>query len=222
MRHHCRVNSPDPRIARTVSAYEEFAQSYADATRSYDAFPSLWDETARFIAAVPPEETVLDVGCGAGRDSIRFANFGRRVIALDASPAMLHSWDLSAAVDGVIAKVRANLEAIPIRNASMGGVWACASVLHLPGENLAENVRSLAATLVPGGAIAISMKGTGDSGWIVDGPIREARWQEIVDPEDMTRMLAAAGLEEVAWHYTGGPWYVASASAPGLAPQVVE
>lgn len=106
-----------------------------------------------FLSTIPRGGLVLDAGCGSGRDTKEFLSRGYRVVAFDASPeiANLAHQHTSHPV-GVRAFLEVNEEA------SYDGIWACASLLHVPEANLSEAFFRLWRALKPDGVIYVSFK----------------------------------------------------------------
>src|ERR1700710_1289192 len=82
---------------------------------------------ARFLAHVPPGGTILDAGCGAGRDALAFRTAGYAVTAIDGSAKMV---ELACAHSGLPVQHK-RFEDIDWQDA-FDGIWSCASLLHVP------------------------------------------------------------------------------------------
>lgn len=114
-----------------------------------------------FIKQLTQRDTqfILDVGCGSGRDANYFAKQGYEVTAIDAS-AELIQWaqqhHMSNRIDWY------HLEFISIEkqpwNGKFTGVWACASLLHVPFLELSSVIESLLDTLTDEGVMYLSFK----------------------------------------------------------------
>jgi len=117
------------------------------------------------VAAIEPGETILDLGCGAGIDSIlaakRTGPHGR-VIALDFLPEMLERTAAAAGDAGLdnIETLEADMEAIPLPDASVDHVISNGVINLAPRKRrvLAECARVLA----PGGKLSVSDLTVGD------------------------------------------------------------
>ncbi|MHB8765951.1 MAG: methyltransferase domain-containing protein, partial [Deferrisomatales bacterium] len=100
----------------------------------------------------PPGDLVLDLGCGAGVDTLTLAQRGYRVLALDASSPMLRR--LAGAAAGPVWPVRGRLPRLPVRAGAAG--WALlngvANLVPARGELLAEVRRALR----PGGTLLVA------------------------------------------------------------------
>jgi SAM-dependent methyltransferase len=144
-------------------------EAYAEATRHLDTSPL----RARFIAALkssgpplasppmtaPPSAArprVLDVGPGSGRDARAFRDLGFGVVGIDPSSEMAQ---IAAAFAGIEVTVQ-RAQDLDVRTA-YEGVWACASLLHVPLAELPDTFNRLAWALVPGGVLYASFKWAG-------------------------------------------------------------
>jgi SAM-dependent methyltransferase len=164
-------------LIENLRYYEDSAKNYA---AKFDAF-DLSTIRQRFIDSVektrhalpqPLAERVkiLDAGCGTGRDMAEFLKKGYAVTAIDASPAMLRECrkKLTAALTlqndaelNAAAKdtkcLEMTFDEIPYRS-KFDGVWAAASLLHVPSELMEETIRTLIQALRPNGTIYMSFK----------------------------------------------------------------
>jgi SAM-dependent methyltransferase len=165
--------------------YQHNAKSFFEATVDVDMSPLY----QRFLPLLPPAGRILDAGCGSGRDLRFFAKLGYRVTAFDASPALAA---LAEAYAGQPV-FRARFQDIDWRE-SFDGVWACASLLHLPAAALPDALRRLAVALVPGGVLYASFKyGHGereDQGRHFTD-LDEAGLSELLDRVDNLQLLGA-------------------------------
>jgi SAM-dependent methyltransferase len=196
----------------TSQTYANTAEHYAESTADYANYPGLYEEVLRFESALPPGGGALDLGCGGGRDSRVLAGLGRPVIAGDICGEMLTcARRRSTAQTRGIRYVRMNMLALPIRDGSLAGIWASASLLHLPSGALPRALSEILRTLRPGGgAAAISMRAGDDEGWREGGTIRGRRWFNLVEPGDFTATMLAMGFRDVTISHSGREgWFVA-------------
>ena len=142
-------SSKQTQQAMTRAYYELNAESYFKAT--YDADLSTIYES--FIQRLPEGGLILDAGSGSGRDTLAFVQRGYSVEAFDASPALCK---LSTEFTGIRAKVRRFQEVEEKRE--FDGVWACASLLHVPETELVGVIFRLFRALKPDGVLYMSFK----------------------------------------------------------------
>lgn len=125
------------------------------------------------------QQKILDVGCGSGRDSVFFANQGFEVVAIDGSQNVI---DLAKQTDTRIDWQCLTFDEIDNQNwqSHFTGVWACASLLHVPFDDLPKILNDLLSCLRPTGVLYASFK-YGDSEREKDGrffcDINEQRWR---------------------------------------------
>jgi SAM-dependent methyltransferase len=118
---------------------------------------------ARFLTHLPPRATILDAGCGSGRDAKAFLELGHEVVAMDASPAIAQR---AAALTG-LPVLCLSFEAMTFK-AAFDGIWASASLLHVPRQAMGDVLARFVRALRPGGAWYMSFK-LGDGERIKDG-----------------------------------------------------
>jgi len=111
-----------------------------------------------FCGMLRPAARILDAGCGTGRDSLALQERGFRVDAFDASEEMV---ELAKSI-GINARV-GNLQSLSARN-RYDGIWACASLIHVPRIQLNDVIKRLVRALKPKGILFIALKeGIGES-----------------------------------------------------------
>ncbi len=134
--------------------YESNAQHFYDSTISVN-MQSLYQQ---FLPLIPAGGSILDAGCGAGRDSKNFIDLGFDVAAFDASEklALLASELTGKKVDVALFQTYKS-------NKMFDAIWACASLLHVPLKDLPGVFLSLSRMLKPDGLLYCSFKyGTGE------------------------------------------------------------
>lgn len=133
----------------SVQFYEQNAEDFF--RRSVDSDMSV--QRSAFANRLPPGGRILDAGCGSGRDAKAFREMGFEVTAMEASPKLA---ELARAYSGVDVEVR-TFDEVAWRD-RFDGVWACASLLHVPRRDLAATVGRLRDALKPGGILWMSFK----------------------------------------------------------------
>jgi SAM-dependent methyltransferase len=165
-------------LLENLQFYEDHARNY---TVKFDAF-DLSQVRQRFIDEVEvtrkarPQSFendnvhILDAGCGTGRDTYEFLKKGYAVTAIDASPAMLRECKrkLRDALDKPVNEemkqaaaasrgLEMTFDEMQFRN-EFDGVWAAASLLHVPSVQMEETLRKLIQALKPNGILFMSFK----------------------------------------------------------------
>jgi SAM-dependent methyltransferase len=157
-------------LRATLGYYEHHAGGFARRTGDID-MAGLY---AEFLPFLPAGGRVLDAGCGTGRDSAVFIERGFLVTAFDASKEMA---DIAAARIGRPVLHLSFQQLSFVRE--FDGVWACASLLHVPKATMGEVFSRLHAALVPGGTLYASFKrGAGES-------FREGRFFNDYDEDEL-------------------------------------
>ena len=133
----------------TVAVYEQNAAEWR--SRRGDRGDGLG---AQFRAAAGPGP-VADLGCGVGR---YLPEIGEPVIGLDATAAMLGQAGAVLAEAGLAAGlVRGDLEALPLADSSLVGLFARHSYLHLPKARLVPALAEARRVIMSGGIVFLSL-----------------------------------------------------------------
>lgn len=133
----------------STTYYDQNAAEFVDDTLKVDMSP-LYN---RFLPLVPPGGDILDAGCGSGRDAWAFRQLGYGVTAFDASPRMAET--ASSYLGEPVRVLR--FQDIDWRD-RFDGIWACASLLHVPNRELPSVTARLGEALRAGGVIYGSFK----------------------------------------------------------------
>ncbi len=129
--------------------YENNAKVFIESTLCIDMQPIY----QRFLPLLPKRAYILDAGCGSGRDARHFIKHNYRVTAFDASAKIAALAEKN--IDQSVCVQR--LQDIKYYN-QFDGIWACASLLHVPTRELADVFHRLAHALKPNGLFYCSFK----------------------------------------------------------------
>ena len=134
---------------KTLNYYNTNANSFVSSTLSVD-FTQTQD---KFLNLLPPTASILDFGCGSGRDTKYFLDAGMQVDATDGSEELCR---LASEYIGI--PVRQMLFEDLDAKAQYDGIWACSSILHLPKAALKDVLKKMIAALKEHGIIYTSFK----------------------------------------------------------------
>ena len=133
----------------TLDYYNKEADVFFENTVSVD-FSKIQE---MFLKHIKPGGRILDLGCGSGRDSRAFLERGYEVVAVDGSRELAKIAGAYIGQKVIVADFR---EFEP--EGTFDGIWACASLLHLPKGEIAAVMRQMAAHLAEGGCFYASFK----------------------------------------------------------------
>jgi SAM-dependent methyltransferase len=140
----------DAATARTVAHYDASALSFREGTRDHDVSQN-YAALLRAITA-PPPFVLLDLGCGPGRDLAYFKSLGHEAVGLDAAPSFV-----AMAREATGCEVlHQSFLALSLPPARFHGVFANASLFHVPAQELPRVLGELRDALVPGGVLFAS------------------------------------------------------------------
>ncbi len=133
----------------TLDYYDKNAESFASGTADIE-FSETQD---RFLAELKEGASILDFGCGSGRDTRYFLQKGYRVTAMDGSAELC--------------RIEEEKTGIPVKQIDFNdfeeqdrydGIWACSSILHLPKLKLKSVLIHMKKALHKEGIIYTSFK----------------------------------------------------------------
>ena len=182
----------DPReaAAATLAHYEGSAESFREGTRDHDVSQNI-DALLRHVAARPPLR-ILDLGCGPGRDLRRFRELGHDPVGLDGSAAFV----AMARANGGGEVWHRDFLSLDLPAAHFDGVFANASLFHVPRSELPRVLRELRDTLKPGGVLFSSNpRGNDEEGW------NRGRYGAYHSLEGWRRHVCGAGFTEIEHYY---------------------
>ena len=176
--------------ALTLAHYDERADDFWQGTRDHDVSQNI-AALLRHLQGMPPF-TILDLGCGPGRDLKTFTELGHVGIGLEGAPQFAAMARAHSGCD----VWEQNLLAPDLPAAKFDGVFANAVLFHLPTQALPRLLRALHATLKPGGVLFSSNpRGEGQEGW------QGGRYAAFHDLRAWRHHMVAAGFAELEHYY---------------------
>ncbi len=171
--------------ARTLGHYESRAQSFWEGTREHDVSQNY----AALLEACPKRVPLrlLDFGCGPGRDLVAFKALGHLPVGLDGCRAFV---SMARAHSGCEVLEQSFFE-LSLGEACFDGIFANASLFHVPHALLPRVLTQLHRSLAPGGVLFCSnpraMEGAWE-GWSGD------RYGAYLTTDAWTQVIAAQGF----------------------------
>lgn len=136
-------------VYQTLNYYAQNANDFVSQTLTAD----MSDARTRFASHLPVGAYILDFGCGSGRDTKAFLESGYHVDAVDGSEALCAKASEYTGIQ-VRKMLFTELNAID----TYDGIWACASILHLPKPELADVLNRIQIALKHNGIFYTSFK----------------------------------------------------------------
>ena len=167
---------------KTIEYYNENANAFIDRTFSIDVSSTY----ARFLPLVKKGGSILDAGCGSGRDIINFSKAGYDVSAFDASKILASK---ASKLTGKLVDCSTFGEMDYFQE--FDGVWCCASLLHVPADNLQGVLVKIERALRIGGALYLSFK--------TELKTNDQRHYTIMSSMELQELLEKSGLLETQY-----------------------
>jgi SAM-dependent methyltransferase len=175
---------------RTLDDYDAEADQFWAGTRDHDVTQNI-AAMLRHIDAAPPF-TILDLGCGPGRDLAALAQLGHVAIGLDGAERFV---TMARAYSGCEVW-RQDFLALALPAERFDGVFANATLQHVPAQELPRVLAELRATLRPSGVLlASNPRGENEEGW------NRSRYSAYHDFEHWQRFVEAAGFVLLEHYY---------------------
>ncbi len=175
---------------RTLAHYDASAQSFWEGTRDHDVSQNI----KAFLNAIDarPPYVVLDFGCGPGRDLIQFQSLGHEAVGLDGAARFVQ---MARAATGCEVFHQDFLK-LSLPRARFDGIYANASLFHVPSQELARVLGELREALTPRGVLFCSNPHGSDT----EGFSAE-RYGAFHTLESWRAHVQRAGFEEVEHYY---------------------
>lgn len=181
---------PETIASLTLEYYDTRAEEFWEGTRDHDVSQNI-AALLQYIEGSPPF-TLLDFGCGPGRDLKAFTELGHVATGLE-----------GAARFAAMARAHSGCEVwhqdflrLDLPGNHFDGVFANAVLFHVPSRELPRVLRELHATLKPGGVLFSSNPhGRNEEGW------NRGRYGAYHDLETWRRHVSGAGFVELTHYY---------------------
>ncbi|MCR9163654.1 MAG: class I SAM-dependent methyltransferase [Nannocystaceae bacterium] len=175
--------------ASTLGHYEQRAAQFWEGTRDHDVSQNR-DALLRHLAVSPAR--ILDFGCGPGRDLIAFRDAGHEAVGLDGAASFC---EMARAHSGCEV-LHQDFLALRLPESDFDGIFANASLFHVPSQELPRVLEQLHEALRPEGVLFASNP-RGDN---VEG-FNGARYGSYLDHTRWSAMVTARGFVELEHYY---------------------
>jgi SAM-dependent methyltransferase len=174
----------------TLRHYNDRAESFEEGTRDHDVSQNI----SALLGSIegPAPFTILDFGCGPGRDLVALQRMGHEAIGLDGAERFVQ---MARAASGSEV-LHQDFLALDLPPGRFHGIFANASLFHVPTQELPRILRELHGALRPRGVLFCSNpRGEGQEEWHGD------RYGAYHDLESWHGFLTGAGFEELSHYY---------------------
>ena len=166
------------RLKQTLSYYNENAQEFTKGTLNVDFSYT----QNKFLDKLSEGATILDFGCGSGRDTKYFLEKGYTIEAIDGSEELCR---IASEYSGITVKHMFFQELNEVEK--YDAIWACSSILHLPYEELVAVIQKMKVALGENGLIYTSFKygefeGERNGRYFID--MTEERFEKLLEKVD--------------------------------------
>ena len=174
---------------QTLQHYDERAESFRDGTLRHDVSQNI-ATLLQHIEGKPPF-AILDFGCGPGRDLKAFVDFGHAPVGLEGSARFA-----AMARETGCEVWEQDFLALDLPANHFDGIFANASLFHIPSQELSRVLLELRATLKPRGVLFSSNpRGHNEEGW------SDGRYGVYHDLETWRRFMQEAKFYELTHYY---------------------
>lgn len=179
----------DSLARRTLAHYEASAESFWQGTKDHDVRQNY----EALLGALPKRSglRILDFGCGPGRDLAYFKSLGHCPTGLDGS----ENFCRMARDHSGCPVLQQSFLTLDLPAESFDGVFANASLFHVPRQELSRVLSELKAALVPGGILFSSNPRGNTEEWIGE------RYGNFLELEEYRRFLEPAGFSILNHYY---------------------
>ncbi|AIY41050.1 SAM-dependent methyltransferase [Collimonas arenae] len=176
--------------ALTLEHYNQRAEDFREGTRDHDVSQNI-AALLRNINATPPF-TILDVGCGPGRDLRTFSKLGHIAIGVEGASRFVEM----ARTDSGCEVWHQDFLHLDLPAGRFDGIFANAALFHIPSQELPRVLLQFRAALKPGGVLFSSNpRGSNEEGW------NHGRYGSYHDLAAWQAFMSAAGFVELEHYY---------------------
>ncbi len=183
-------HEPDDTTRRTLDHYDRAAEEFREFTRDHDVSQNI-NALLAAIEGTPPFR-ILDLGCGPGRDLVAFTRLGHVAVGLEGAGPLAAMARAASGCD----VWQQNFLTLDLPQSQFDGIFANATLFHVPSRELPRVLGELRLSLKPRGVLfASNPHGDNQEGF------RGDRYCVFHDLAAWRRYLTAAGFVEIDHYY---------------------
>lgn len=175
---------------KTIEYYDREARNFWQGTQDHDVSQNY----KAFLEAIKSDlpNTILDLGCGPGRDLLYFKSKGHNATGLDGAREFV-----------TMARLISNCQVLhqdfltmKLPQSHFDGVFANASLFHVPSQELPQVLTKIFSTLKPNGIFFCSNpRGSNEEGY------RDERYCCFFEPQTWCDFVKTAGFTHVQQYF---------------------
>ncbi|MDP1663502.1 MAG: class I SAM-dependent methyltransferase [Methylobacter sp.] len=173
----------------TLSHYNQNAEAFWNGTKDHDVVQNY----EAFLAPFPKDKNldILDFGCGPGRDVKYFQALGHRPVGLDGSEIFC---SMARSYTGCQI-LHQKFLSLKLPKHGFDGIFANASLFHVPSQELPRVLNHLNTALRPGGVLFLSNPRGNGEGW------SGQRYGHYMQIDSSKTFMEAAGFQVIDYYY---------------------
>lgn len=174
---------------QTIAHYDLNAESFWEGTKDHDVSQNI----QALLRALPKKLSldILDLGCGPGRDLLTFKKLGHHPVGVDGSKRFCN---MARAFSGCEVWHQ-NFLSLTLGESCFDGVFANASLFHIPSKELPKVLSVCYSALRPNGILFMSNPRGSAEGW------QGTRYGNYMELSDCSKYLESAGFSFIDHYY---------------------
>ena len=189
-------------LNETLNSYNLTAKAYAKSVEQF----VLQDKLDKFVSQIMQSSSedfkpyILDLGCGSGRDLVELSKRNCKVMGVDFSEELL---DIAKQNMPNAELIKSDMRTYSSSYDEFDGVWANASLLHIPKNEITDLISNIYNMLKLKGVLFTSIKeGVGEE--IIEDKRYEGNPRKFFvyyEKNEMEEILKSAGFQDIESEY---------------------
>jgi len=169
-----------PEESNTIEYYDKRAERWAETHAKRDQ--EILDQFRELL----PKGKIIDIGCGAGRDTPFFLENGYDYLGIDASEKML---EMARKINPNAKFIKMNIQDMDFPKGSFDGFVADASFLHINKKDIKKVLKNVRSIVRPGGIGLILIREGNEE------RVEQGRFFALYREDEFTKILKDSGFE---------------------------